>query len=129
MFKKDINERSRTLLKNKESRGFRQKLLEQFRGVSEESIANIFATKSQQVYVGKIGAGTKDVLYSLSEHEPLVVDLNSKNELLPTLYFLSKCPQALRQFVIHSPVSEFVLKGADLMLPGVYTANGMDIVS
>ena len=49
-------------------------------------LSNIFATKSQQVYVGKIGTGTKDVLYSLSEHEPLVVDLNSKNELLPSFY-------------------------------------------
>lgn len=89
-----------------------------------DSLSDLFSSKSQQVYMGKIGSGTKDVLYSISETEPIVIDLNSKNELLPTLYFLSKFPRALRQFVVHSPVSEFVLKGADLMMPGVCTAEG-----
>jgi len=89
-----------------------------------DALTSIFATKSQQVYMGKIGSGTKDVLYSISDNEPLAVDLNSKNELLPTLYFLSKFPTAIRQFVVHSPVSEYVLNGADLMMPGVCTAAG-----
>jgi translation initiation factor 2D len=124
MFKKEINERSKTLLKNKESRAFKQNLIDQFRDVDADSLSNLFATKSQQVYVGKIGNGTKDVLYSISDNEPLAIDLNSKNQLLPTLYFLSKFPTALRQFVIHSPVSEYVLKGADLMMPGVCAASG-----
>lgn len=33
MFKKEVNERSRTLLKNKDSRAFKQNLVEQFQGV------------------------------------------------------------------------------------------------
>ena len=124
MFKKEFNEKSRTLLKNKERRAFKQCLIDQFRDIDVNSLSEIFATKSQQVYVGKIGSGTKDVLYSISENEPIAVDLNSKNELLPSLYFLSKFPTALRQFIIHSPVSEYVLKGADLMMPGVCTSDG-----
>ena len=79
--------------------------------------------------MGKIGSGTKDVLYSISDNEPLAVDLNSKNELLPTLFFLSKFPTAVRQFVVHSPVSEYVLNGADLMMPGVCTAEGTGALS
>ena len=93
-----------------------------------DSVSALFSSKSQQVYMGKIGSGTKDVLYSISDTEPIAVDLNSKNKLLPTLYFLSKFPTALRQFVVHSPVSEFVLKGADLMMPGVCTAEGKNLL-
>lgn len=147
LFRKDFNERSRTLLKNKDTRAFKQSLVDQFRGldagvtillsdmrsdyqlthrlfISSDSLGILFSTKSQQVYMGKIGSGTKDVLYSIGDNEPIAVDMNSKNELLPTLYFLSKFPMALRQLVVHSPVSEYVLNGADLMMPGVCTTEG-----
>lgn len=124
MFKKDVTERSRSLLKNKETRAFKQSLIDQFRGLDTDILTALFSTKTQQVYSGKIGSGTKDVLYSTGDHGPIAVDLNLKNELIPTLYFLSIFPKAVRQFVIHSPVSEYVLNGADLMLPGVCSMKG-----
>ena len=39
--------------------------------------------------------------------------------MYPTLSFLWHFPNILKTFVIYSPVSEYVLKGADLMLPGL----------
>jgi len=45
--------------------------------------------------------------------------VNSKETIFPTLLLLWNVPNFLPCICIHSPVSEFVLRGADLMLPGV----------
>ena len=49
----------------------------------------------------------------------LFFQLDNDKKLYPTLSFLWHFPNILKTFVIYSPVSEYVLKGADLMLPGL----------
>ncbi len=122
MFKKEVNERSRALLKNKETRSFKQSLLDKFPKLQADDLSIILNSKAQ-VFVGKIGAGTKDVLYSTADG-PLVIDLNSSGDFVPTLFFLSICPNAVRCFEIFSPVSSYLLNGADLMMPGVCNMAG-----
>jgi len=46
--------------------------------------------------------------------------------LYPTIFALWRFPSMLRCFVIHPQVSSFVLKGADLMLPGLATTHGLE---
>jgi predicted ribosome-associated RNA-binding protein Tma20 len=57
----------------------------------------------------------------------LFYDLDGRNNIFPTLYFLWKFPTAINCFIIHEPVSEFVMKGADLMLPGLATLSGTSL--
>jgi len=42
LFKKDINERSRTLLKNKDTRAFKQNLIDQFKGIDAGIVSIMF---------------------------------------------------------------------------------------
>eukprot|EP01027_Heterolobosea_sp_BB2_P014120 GEZU01020325.1.p1 GENE.GEZU01020325.1~~GEZU01020325.1.p1 ORF type:complete len:219 (-),score=53.87 GEZU01020325.1:74-730(-) len=55
---------------------------------------------------------------------PVFFDLNGKGDLFPTLYSMWKVPHILIPFVTHSPVSEYILGGADMMLPGVIVPPG-----
>eukprot|EP00918_Siedleckia_nematoides_P054075 GHVU01118111.1.p1 GENE.GHVU01118111.1~~GHVU01118111.1.p1 ORF type:complete len:199 (-),score=36.77 GHVU01118111.1:176-772(-) len=56
----------------------------------------------------------KAALHVAADGTPLVIDG------LPTVYTLWRLPELLPCFVVPEPVSRFVLRGADLMLPGIY---------
>lgn len=51
-------------------------------------------------------------------------DKNSK--LFPTIAFLSHFPDCMKTFIIYSPVSEYLMKGADLMMPGLCCSKLLD---
>ncbi|CBZ50690.1 gm12258, related [Neospora caninum Liverpool] len=53
----------------------------------------------------------------LCRGEPIFFEVNGV--ILPSVYALWQCPEMLPTFVVHAPVSSFILKGADLMLPGI----------
>ncbi|PHJ22246.1 translation initiation factor sui1 protein, partial [Cystoisospora suis] len=58
----------------------------------------------------------RGVVY-ISRSEPIFFEVNGL--LSPSVYALWRVPEILPSFVIHSPVSSFILRGADLMLPGI----------
>ncbi|RQX67726.1 translation initiation factor sui1 protein, partial [Toxoplasma gondii CAST] len=60
----------------------------------------------------------------LCRGEPVFFEVNGVT--LPSVYTLWKCPDLLPTFVVHAPVSSFILKGADLMLPGVIWSLTLD---
>jgi translation initiation factor 2D len=126
MFKKerDIAERSKTLLKNKEVRTLKSEILKKFPNVQEE--LNALIPNKADITVTKLA--NKTLLYSISG-VTLVFDIESRNNLCPALPFLWRFPQALPTFVIHSPVSEFVLRGADLMVPGICKSKIAELVA
>lgn len=117
MFKKDrdLTERSKTLLKNKECRNLRSEVLKQFPSITEDEITSLIANKAA---VTATKLASKTILYSIN-NVVYFFDLNARNNLYPTIHALWAIPHMLKSYVIHSPVSGFVLKGADLMLPGV----------
>jgi translation initiation factor 2D len=132
MFKKEpVQERSKSLLKNKDIRAFRQSLLAAFprlandKGVDANPLADAPFLDKSQVSTSKLGS--HGVLYSCPEgpiaFEPRDGDVPG---IVPSLYFLSCYPRALRRVEIHSPVSEYILNGADLMLPGVVSYECKD---
>jgi translation initiation factor 2D len=127
MFKKerDIAERSKTLLKNKEVRTLKSEILKKFPNVQEEELNAVIPNKAD-ITVTKLA--NKTLLYSISG-VTLVFDIESRNNLCPALPFLWRFPQALPTFVIHSPVSEFVLRGADLMVPGICKSKIAELVA
>ena len=126
MFKKekDLTERSQQLLKNKEIRTLRADCLKQFPSITEDEVASIIPNKAQ-VSVTKLA--NKTLLYSV-DSVVYFFDLNGRNNLYPTIAALSKLPHMTKSLIIHSQVSRFMLKGADLMLPGFYYKCGVERV-
>lgn len=120
MFKKerDLAERSKTLLKNKEVRSLKTEICKQFPNVQEEELNSVIPNKAD-ITLTKLA--NKTLLYSI-DGVILFFDVNARNNLYPTLPFLWRFPTALPTLIIYSPVSEFVLRGADLMTPGLCTS-------
>ena len=128
MFKKDkdIDQRSSNVIKNKDFKKLKSDLLKQFslsvlpssscRGITEESLAILFPPKCS-ITLTKFTSRT--LVYSV-DSVPLFFDVNGRCDFYPTIFALWKVPTLLPQVVIHSPVSTFVLRGADLMAPGLY---------
>ncbi len=150
MFKKNqaLVERSNTLLKNKEIRNLKQSVLKNFGintdeqaafkyGFSEEDLSLLIPNKGN-VSVKKLIS--KTLIYCCDD-VPLFIDLNDRNDLCPTLFSLwafrdnystcftqsdfdsSKIRDKIRTVVIHPPVSEYLLNGADLMIPGLISLD------
>jgi len=121
MFKKerDLEQRSSTLLKNKEARKLRADILAAFPSTNDEQLTELLPTKGQ-VTMTKLSQRT--VLYSV-DGVPLFFDHLGRNDMYPTCMALWRLPHLLRSFVVHSPVSEYVLRGADLMLPGLVSGQ------
>ncbi|SBS84829.1 translation initiation factor SUI1, putative [Plasmodium ovale curtisi] len=59
---------------------------------------------------------TKITVY-LSKNIPVLFSV--QNVIFPTVYTLWKFPHIIPCFVIYPPASEFLLRGADLMIPGI----------
>lgn len=90
-------------------------VLKQFQSLTENEI-NEFFNKKASVTVIKLAS--RSLIYTVNDI-PLLFDKEGRNDLYPTVFFLWRFPHALRNIIIHSPVSDFILNGADLMLPGL----------
>mmetsp|Transcript_65173 Transcript_65173/g.174793 ORF Transcript_65173/g.174793 Transcript_65173/m.174793 type:complete len:558 (-) Transcript_65173:97-1770(-) len=55
---------------------------------------------------------------------PLFIDSEGRGKVVPSLMSLWRFPDMCKRLTIHGPTSKFVLKGADLMLPGVIVPEG-----
>ncbi|PRP75598.1 hypothetical protein PROFUN_15643 [Planoprotostelium fungivorum] len=51
--------------------------------------------------------------------DPLFIDLDGRNDFVPTVYTLWKLNNVLKRMKIHPGVFQYIQSGADLMLPGV----------
>jgi translation initiation factor 2D len=127
MFKKDkdLTERSNSLLKNKEVKSLRTEIAKQCCGLNEDNIMDLLPTKGS-VSITKLA--NKTLLYSV-DSIPYFFDAQGRNDIFPTVFTLWRYPNALTTFLIPGPVSEFILNGADLMLPGVATTSGVYLSS
>ncbi len=117
MFKKerDLTQRSTILLKNKEIKNLCVEVLKQFQSLTENEINEFFNKKAS---VAVIKLASRSLIYTVNDI-PFLFDKEGRNDLYPTVYFLWRFPHALRNIIVHSPVSDFILNGADLMLPGL----------
>mmetsp|Transcript_12080 Transcript_12080/g.32438 ORF Transcript_12080/g.32438 Transcript_12080/m.32438 type:complete len:617 (-) Transcript_12080:227-2077(-) len=68
------------------------------------------------------GSGT--VVYQQVGRPPTLFDLDGRGDLWPTVNALWAFPDMLPTLETHGPVTRHLLKGADLMLPGVIVPDG-----
>jgi translation initiation factor 2D len=113
--KQDLDSRSKSLLKNKETKKVKSDLCSAFAGLKEETCNTLLPNKGS---VSMVKLANRSLLYTVDD-VVLFFDVNERRNFFPTVNALWKCPQMLRCFEVYSPVSRFVLNGAALMLPGV----------
>lgn len=115
----DVSASTQSLLKNKERRRFREALAELARGA--EGVVDALVPAKANVEATKLKS--KVVLFSLQgEACPLVFDISlgkGKQEFVPTVFAAWRQPAVLPHILVHQHVSLPLLRGADLMAPGV----------
>ncbi|EGZ26098.1 hypothetical protein PHYSODRAFT_481190 [Phytophthora sojae] len=123
MFAKPAKVSGNVLLKNKDAKKLRRDVADCFKGScdgpDDPNLKELLASKAA---VKKISfqAPSRVVVYAAEEtKEPLIFDVSGKGDLCFSVYALWRAPSLLPPLVVHAPVSEFVLRGADVMLPGV----------
>lgn len=116
MFKKeaDLLGRSKSKIQNKDVKKLRTDIAKSCR-LSEEEL-NEFFNKKESVTQAKLANRT--IIYEVNDI-PMFYDKEGRGNFYPTIFLLWRFPNAVRNVIVHSPVSEFILNGADLMLPGV----------
>jgi translation initiation factor 2D len=123
MFGKPAKVSGNVLLKNKDAKKLRRDAAERFKsscdGPDDPQLKALLASKAA-VKKMSFQAPARTVVYASEEtREPLLFDVTGKGELCFSVYALWRAPKLLPPLVVHAPVSEFVLRGADVMLPGV----------
>lgn len=123
---KDLIERTKTFLKNKEVRNLRQILLNHPNfSLTSVQCHEILPEKGNVIHTKLMN---KTLVYSVLDI-PYFFDLYGRNDFYPTIFTLFQYPSILRHtIVIYEPVAEYLLNGADLMLPGVASIPGKIIV-
>ncbi|KAF0720505.1 Aste57867_224 [Aphanomyces stellatus] len=125
MFAKPFNTSGNTRLKGKDVKKFRVDLLKTCAIADGDKFPWALLAKAEIVKL-KLAAPSRTVLYTDAESNVLAFDVNGKGDVVPSMYLLWHEP-ALREhlppLIVHSPVSHYLLRGADPMLPGVLKAS------
>jgi predicted ribosome-associated RNA-binding protein Tma20 len=121
---KDIVERSQTLMKNKEIKQFKDELVKQFPYFKEhnDDLNELLPNKCALSCTKLVN---RTLLYSL-EGNVLFFDIEGRNNLFPTIAALSRFPELMITFYTWGPVSRYILNGADFMIPGIATPQGLE---
>eukprot|EP00878_Enallax_costatus_P022121 GHUV01023459.1.p1 GENE.GHUV01023459.1~~GHUV01023459.1.p1 ORF type:complete len:549 (+),score=212.06 GHUV01023459.1:91-1737(+) len=86
---------------------------------SSNHLELLLPAKAGDLELAKLPAPSRLVIYLL-DSVPILLDVSGKLDFVPTVMGLWCCPQLLPQVTVkHPAVSQFILSGADLMLPGV----------
>ncbi|KJP89434.1 hypothetical protein AK88_00877 [Plasmodium fragile] len=113
MFKNKIALGNKNYLGNKDRKKLAVTIKNTFNLESEEQVDEIL--DKENTCICKVQK-TKITIY-LSKNIPVLFTI--KNDIFPTVYTLWKFPRIIPCFVIYPPASEFLMKGADLMIPGI----------
>lgn len=115
----DLSSSTKTLLKNKEKRALRAALIECL-SCSDDALEALVPSKGD-VELTKLKSKVK-LLSQKGEACPLFFDTSlgkGKPQYVPTVYAAWRQPNVVPNLLVHSKVSIPLLRGADLMAPGV----------
>ena len=130
MFKKPPAQQSRTLLKSSASRAIKEQIAAAFPLLTADDLLLLFPNKSS-ITCDKLASPPHTSLYSITPSRPLFFSYTptttaassstnpSSTHFCPTVYALWLCPHLLPPVFIHPAVSPALVRGADLMLPGI----------
>lgn len=113
MFKGAIKVASHNPISNKDRKKLKKDLTKDF----PSDVLDMIFIKSSEISATKL-QGSAIILYS-DEEFPLFVDSTGNGDFFPSLYTVDAYPDICRNIHINAGVESFVLKGANLMWPGV----------
>ncbi|CAI5733185.1 unnamed protein product [Hyaloperonospora brassicae] len=123
MFAKPSKVSGNVLLKNKDVRTLRHDVATCFAssidGPDDPNLKRVLPPKAVVQKV-RFQAPSRVVVYTAEANKvPVLFDMTGKGEWGFSVYALWQSPALLPRLMVHAPVSTFVLRGADVMLPGV----------
>lgn len=101
----------------------------QFPKVTDEQWEILFPKKQELLYLQAKVPYNDDfdtVLIYFDGKDPLFFGYEDA-DMLPTVYSLWRVPTLMEALFVPSAVSEFILNGADIMLPGVLVPNSIKL--
>ncbi|KAF1329217.1 Ligatin, partial [Globisporangium splendens] len=131
MFAKPQKTSGSSLLKNKDVKKLRKDVTAHFSATcaGDDTLALLLPSKGDVKKVS-FQAPSRMVVYTVdATREPMLFDSSGKGDFCFTVYALWRAPQVLPKLVVHAPVSGFVLRGADVMLPGVVFTSMDEVAS
>mmetsp|Transcript_43304 Transcript_43304/g.60783 ORF Transcript_43304/g.60783 Transcript_43304/m.60783 type:complete len:304 (-) Transcript_43304:72-983(-) len=116
MFKKPFKVTGSNLVKRSVKRNLINQLKKEFTNLSDEEWQQLIPPK-QDLTTSKI-SGTHTIIYSV-ENTPYFFDVDGRNDFYPSVFVLWKFPKLMNTVVVQPNIFNFLLRGADLFLPGV----------
>ncbi|SCN59448.1 translation initiation factor SUI1, putative [Plasmodium chabaudi chabaudi] len=113
MFKNKVTLSNKNFLGNKDRKKLAIILKSTFNIENDEDINELLDKEDSSI----CKVQKKKITIYFSKNNPVLVSIN--NIIFPTVYTLWKFPRIIPCFVIYPPASEFLLRGADLMIPGI----------
>ncbi|CXI30620.1 translation initiation factor SUI1, putative [Plasmodium berghei] len=113
MFKNKVTLSNKNFLGNKDRKKLAIILKSTFNIENDEEINELLDKEDASI----CKVQKKKITIYFSKNNPVLVSIN--NLIFPTVYTLWKFPRMIPCFVIYPPASEFLLRGADLMIPGI----------
>ena len=124
MFKKPFSINTTHKVSGADRKKLRRSLLDKVLGhlsdaeQREAVLDAVLPSKAGDLEVSKL-VGSRLVLYLL-DGLPIIIDPSGKGDLLPSVHALWASPNLLpKVYLKHPAVSQYIVGGADLMLPGV----------
>lgn len=114
MFKKPIKPSTKNQLSGKDKKDLKASILKSF---SPPSVEAFFAANSKLISE-KVTDLKLSVLVN-EEEDPMFICFTKENTYLPTLYLIAQYPDLVPAMYLKEGVEVFVLKGANVMCPGV----------
>lgn len=128
MFAKPQKVSGSSLLKNKDAKKLRKDVAAALSATVEAAQVEELLPSKTTIKKMSFQAPSRTVIYASEDtKEPLILDASGKGDYCFTVYALWRVASLLPVLTVHAPVSEFVLRGADVMLPGVVFSSVEEI--
>ncbi|KAK7100596.1 hypothetical protein V1264_023518 [Littorina saxatilis] len=117
MFLKPFRVKTQTAVKGSDRKKLRSEIQQQFPCLTSAQVADLIPGKGDMTQAKIVTNSDSDFMVYFFQKNPIFFE--SFKNLFPTVYTLWKFPDILPVFTTYPPVLDKLLKGADLMLPGV----------
>lgn len=122
LFKKPFKTSGNNVVKKSVKRNLVNTLKKTYPNLTDEEWHELMPPKGAELSICKM-QGTHTVIYLL-ENTPLFFDVDGRGDLYPSVYALWRAPKLMDTIIVQPNVFNFLLKGADLFLPGVLAPEG-----
>mmetsp|Transcript_30888 Transcript_30888/g.71959 ORF Transcript_30888/g.71959 Transcript_30888/m.71959 type:complete len:390 (-) Transcript_30888:384-1553(-) len=123
-FRKEFAISAQAPVGKKDLKSLRKDVAAQFPRLSEKELDVVLPFSGEWNSLKLKQSGT--VLYQLTGKPVAFFDLEGRGDIYPSVFTLWTMPGMLETIETHAPVSKHLLKGADLMLPGIVVpASGL----